>query len=296
MSKITILVFLTLLMFTLTTLSCSLFSYNSLLKINKYKQSSIIAIDDLMKKCDIFSGEWVPNLEAPYYTNTTCWEIHEHQNCTKYGRPVWRWKPKECELPIFNPFQSLEIMRGKSMAFSMICLLSRVEWPIDVSYTDDFSFKRQYSSYNFTMATFWSPYLVRSKQVDSNGGLYHVYLDEFDEIRTNQINEFDYEFKIDENKATKKGLKFMLFDSTQAILLRPDGHPNKYGHWPNENVTLYNDCVHWCLPGPIDTWSDFLLEILKMKGMRYTREISFTNKLIIRFINSFTSLTSCLLS
>jgi len=29
----------------------------------------------------------------------------------------WRWKPKECELPIFNPFQSLEIMRGKSMAF-----------------------------------------------------------------------------------------------------------------------------------------------------------------------------------
>ncbi|KAG4914819.1 hypothetical protein JHK87_052376 [Glycine soja] len=75
---------------------------------------------------------------------------------------------------------------------SMICLLSRVEWPIDVSYTDDFSFKRQYSSYNFTMATFWSPYLVRSKQVDSNGGLYHVYLDEFDEIRTNQINEFDY--------------------------------------------------------------------------------------------------------
>lgn len=104
------------------------------------------------------------------------------------------------------------------------------------------------------------------------------------------------EFKIDENKATKKGLKFMLFDSTQAILLRPDGHPNKYGHWPNENVTLYNDCVHWCLPGPIDTWSDFLLEILKMKGMRYTREISFTNKLIIRFINSFTSLTSCLLS
>nr|KYP68099.1 hypothetical protein KK1_021716 [Cajanus cajan] len=60
----------------------------------------------------------------------------------KYGRPdsefmKWRWKPNECELPIFNPFQFLEIMRGKSMAFvgdsigrnhmqSMICLLSRV--------------------------------------------------------------------------------------------------------------------------------------------------------------------------
>lgn len=51
------------------------------------------------KECDLFTGEWVPNPEAPYYTNTTCWAIHEHQNCMKYGRPdlgflKWRWKPK----------------------------------------------------------------------------------------------------------------------------------------------------------------------------------------------------------
>ncbi|RVX06459.1 Protein trichome birefringence-like 19 [Vitis vinifera] len=54
--------------------------------------------------------------------------------------------------------------------------------------------------------------------------------------------------------------------------LRPDGHPSRYGHWPNANVTLYNDCVHWCLPGPIDTWSDFLLEMLKMEGTRKYEE------------------------
>jgi len=121
--------------------------------MNEYKEISIEFDEGLnnetqsmpskfVKKCDIFSGEWVPNPEAPYYTNTTCWEIHEHQNCMKYGRPdsefmKWRWKPNECELPIFNPFQFLEIMKGKSMAFvgdsigrnhmqSMICLLSRV--------------------------------------------------------------------------------------------------------------------------------------------------------------------------
>lgn len=92
--------------------------------------------------CDIFSGEWVPNPDAPYYTNKTCWAIHEHQNCMKYGRPdsdfmKWRWKPDGCELPIFNPAQFLEIVRGKSLAFvgdsvgrnqmqSLICLLSRV--------------------------------------------------------------------------------------------------------------------------------------------------------------------------
>jgi len=120
----------------------------AVLKMNKFK----VAFGDLkepeslpstsVKKCEIFSGEWVPNPEAPYYTNTTCWAIHEHQNCMKHGRPdsefmKWRWKPNECELPIFNPFQFLEIMRGKSLAFvgdslarnhmqSMICLLSRV--------------------------------------------------------------------------------------------------------------------------------------------------------------------------
>lgn len=94
------------------------------------------------EKCDIFSGEWIPNPDAPYYTNTTCWAIHEHQNCMKYGRPdsefmKWRWKPDSCELPIFNPYQFLEIVRGKSLAFvgdsvgrnqmqSLMCMLSRV--------------------------------------------------------------------------------------------------------------------------------------------------------------------------
>nr|KYP38629.1 hypothetical protein KK1_040120 [Cajanus cajan] len=319
----------------------------------------------------------------------------------KYGRPdsefmKWRWKPNECELPIFNPFQFLEIMRGKSMAFvgdsigrnhmqSMICLLSRVEFPADVSYTDEYAFKRwTYPSYNFTMATFWSPYLVKTKEVDSNGGLFNLYLDEFDERWTTQIEEFDYviinagqwflrpivfyekqkivgcqycsfenvtylswhygykrafrtaykalisarnfmgvtllrtyapshfengvwdkggncvrtkpfkrnetsldgynlelykmqvgEFKTAEKEAKRRGLKFMLLDTTQAMLLRPDGHPDKYGHPPNKNLTLPNDCVHWCLPGPIDTWSDFLLEMLKIEDVKSTGNESF---------------------
>ena len=92
--------------------------------------------------CDIFRGEWVPNPNAPYYTNETCWAIHEHQNCMKFGRPdteflKWRWKPNDCDLPIFNPAQFLELVRGKSLAFvgdsvgrnqmqSLVCLLLRV--------------------------------------------------------------------------------------------------------------------------------------------------------------------------
>ncbi|KAJ7975710.1 protein trichome birefringence-like 19 [Quillaja saponaria] len=366
------------------------------------KDSSITSLPSTsIEKCDIFSGEWVPNPKAPYYTNSTCWAIHEHQNCMKYGRPdsdfmKWRWKPNGCELPIFNPAQFLELVRGKSMAFvgdsvgrnhmqSLICLLSRVEYPIDVSYTPDDYFTRwRYTTYNFTLATFWSTHLIKSKEADygpDHTGLFNLYLDELDEKWVTQIDEFDYliingghwfykpsvfyqnqkivgchycqldnvkdlnmyygyrkalraafrainslqnykgttilrsfapmhfenglwneggncvrtkpfksnetqlegrslelymiqleEFRTAEREGKKKGLKYRLLDTTQAMLLRPDGHPSRYGHWPHENVTLYNDCVHWCLPGPIDTWSDFLLEMMKMEGVRSAEE------------------------
>ncbi|OVA06437.1 PC-Esterase [Macleaya cordata] len=314
----------------------------------------------------------------------------------KYGRPdtdflKWRWKPDDCELPIFNPYQFLELLRAKSLAFvgdsvgrnqmqSLLCLLSRVEYPVDVSYTSSEQFKRwKYTNYNFTIANFWTPYLVRAKEEDPNGpthtGLFNLYLDEFDEEWTTQIDEFDYliisgghwffrpsmfyqnnqlvgchycleknvtdltfyygyrkafrtafkainslknfkgttflrtfapshfenglwneggncvrtrpfssnetrleghalemymtqleEFRVAEKEGKKRGLKFRLLDTTQATLLRPDGHPSRYGHLPEENVTLYNDCVHWCLPGPIDAWNDLLLEMLKMEN------------------------------
>lgn len=366
-------------------------------------------------KCDIFSGEWVPNPDAPYYTNKTCWAIHEHQNCMKYGRPdsefmKWKWKPDGCDLPVFNPAQFLELVRDKSLAFvgdsvgrnqmqSLICLLSRVEYPIDVSYTKDERFKRwKYTTYNFTMATFWTPHLVKGRDSDPNGGptntgLFSLYLDEFDDNWSTQVEDFDYillsaghwfyrpavfyersrlvgchycllpnvtdlgmyygyrralrttfraitslknykgitylrtfapshfenglwneggncvrtrpfrsnetvlegpnmefymtqveEFRAAERVARKRGLKFRLLDTTQAMLLRPDGHPSRYGHWAHENVTLYNDCVHWCLPGPIDTWNDFLLEMLKTERLRSAEERlhSKDRKLLVR--------------
>ncbi|PON40599.1 Trichome birefringence-like family [Parasponia andersonii] len=345
------------------------------------------------ESCDIFSGEWIPNPEAPYYTNTTCSAIHQHQNCMKYGRPdsdfmKWKWKPDGCDLPVFNPAQFLELVRDKSLAFvgdsvarnqmqSLICLLSRVEHPIDVSYNpDNFHFKRwKYITYNFTMATFWTPHLVKAQESDPNfpnkTGLFRLHLDEFDEAWTAQVEDFDYiiisaghwflrpltfyenrrivgclycdlekvtdlglyygyrkafrtafkainglknykgitylrtfapshfenglwnqggncartrpfrrnettlegqnrglymtqveEFRIAEREGRKRGLRFRLLDTTQAMLLRPDGHPSRYGHWPHEYVGQF-DCVHWCLPGPIDTWSDFLLEMMK---------------------------------
>lgn len=92
--------------------------------------------------CDVTRGEWVPDAEAPYYTNLTCPFIDEHQNCARFGKPSlefvrWRWRPDGCDLPRFDAASFLEAMRGKSMAFvgdslarnhfkSLLCLLSSV--------------------------------------------------------------------------------------------------------------------------------------------------------------------------
>ncbi|KAA8530529.1 hypothetical protein F0562_005238 [Nyssa sinensis] len=361
-----------------------------------HRHRDFMMVPKMSNECDIFSGEWVPNPEAPYYTNLSCWAIQEHQNCMKFGRPdkeflKWRWKPNGCELPLFDPLQFLELMRGKSIAFvgdsvarnhmqSLICLLSRVEDPIDVSSVPDQQFKRyEYRNYNFTIAIFWSPYLVRTTKTDPDDTTqtrpFNLFLDEFDENWTTQIEDFDYviisaghwffrptmfyvdrhlvgcqycpqsnvthlpmyfsyrrafrtafrainslknykgmtflrtfapshfeggvwnkggdcvrtrpfmsnessldgynlelyiiqmkELRIAERVGRKRGLKFRLLDVTQAMLLRPDGHPSTYGHWPQAKVSLYKDCVHWCLPGPIDTWNDFLLQMLKKQA------------------------------
>ncbi|KAF7822345.1 protein trichome birefringence-like 19 [Senna tora] len=386
--KVTLLAIFAILLFTVSPLSYPLFGYPFPLSHTRNNNIPVppnspppSSFDDLnesttslpstsIKMCDLSTGEWIPNPKAPYYTNTTCWAIHEHQNCLKYGRPdsefmKWRWKPNGCELPIFNPFQFLEIVRGKSMAFvgdsivrnqmqSMICLLSRAEWPVDASFTPDEYFKRwKYPSYNFTMATFWTPHLVKSKEADSagptNSGLFDLYLDEADGKWAAQMAGFDYiilngghwfmrpmifyekqkivgchfcglnnlkdltmfygyrkafrtafraiynlknfkgitflktftpshfenglwneggncvrtrpfksseiqlegtnlefymiqmeEFNIAEKEAKKKGLKFRVLDTTQAMLMRPDGHPSRYGHWAHENVNHLN--------------------------------------------------------
>ncbi|GMH03097.1 hypothetical protein Nepgr_004936 [Nepenthes gracilis] len=60
-----------------------------------------------------------------------------------------------------------------------------------------------------------------------------------------------------------RGRRFEVLDITRAMMMmRPDGHPGS--HWRTKKQKKgYNDCVHWCLPGPIDTWNDLLLAILR---------------------------------
>ncbi|KAK6133607.1 hypothetical protein DH2020_032637 [Rehmannia glutinosa] len=59
-------------------------------------------------------------------------------------------------------------------------------------------------------------------------------------------------------------VRFEGLDITKLALLRPDGHPGPYMNpFPFANgisERVQNDCVHWCLPGPIDTWNEILLD------------------------------------
>lgn len=92
--------------------------------------------------CDIIVGEWLPDPSGPFYTNESCHAIEAHQNCMKNGRPdsgylYWRWTPRDCELPKFDPGKFLDTMKNKSWAFigdsisrnhvqSLLCILSQV--------------------------------------------------------------------------------------------------------------------------------------------------------------------------
>ncbi|XP_024014383.1 protein ALTERED XYLOGLUCAN 4-like [Eutrema salsugineum] len=86
-------------------------------------------------------------------------------------------------------------------------------------------------------------------------------LDEIDlkssvmEFRTSQMEQ------LEEIKRGSSKKKFAALDVTKVMLMRPDGHPNSY--WGNPWMKGFNDCTHWCLPGPIDTWSEFLMELLR---------------------------------
>ncbi|RWW53958.1 hypothetical protein BHE74_00039498 [Ensete ventricosum] len=61
----------------------------------------------------------------------------------------------------------------------------------------------------------------------------------------------------------KNGLRLVLLDTNHLALLRPDGHPGPYREFhPDISKKLQNDCLHWCLPGAIDTWNELLMAIL----------------------------------
>ncbi|XP_024996612.1 protein trichome birefringence-like 25 isoform X1 [Cynara cardunculus var. scolymus] len=177
--------------------------------------ANVTGDDDMVgsSRCDIFVGEWIRDPSGPRYTNRSCHTIEHHQNCMKNGRPdsgyiYWRWRPRDCELPTFDPQRFLDLMRKKSMAFigdsisrnhvqSLLCVLSQVEQPIEVYHDEEYRSKRWFfDSHKFTLSVIWSPFLTQAKIFEDNdghaSGAVRLHLDEPDSEWANEFGNFDY--------------------------------------------------------------------------------------------------------
>lgn len=93
-----------------------------------------------------------------------------------------------------------------------------------------------------------------------------------DEIVPRDIDEIMRYVELEEfgsaaEEVSRNGASFKLFDTTLLSLLRPDGHPGVYRQFQpyagkDKHAKIQNDCLHWCLPGPIDSWNDLMMEML----------------------------------
>lgn len=93
---------------------------------------------------------------------------------------------------------------------------------------------------------------------------------EFNELNMILRNVELEEFEKASSKALTNEVKLRLFDVGPLSLLRPDGHPGPYRFFQpfgkDGKAKVVNDCLHWCLPGAIDSWNDVLMEMVAMNG------------------------------
>lgn len=93
-------------------------------------------------------------------------------------------------------------------------------------------------------------------------------------MHDNQVSGF--------NDATKKltnKSRLRLMDITEAFEYRHDGHPGPYRNTNPNKLTKRGpdgkpppqDCLHWCMPGPVDTWNELVLELIRrdFEGNQY---------------------------
>ncbi|KAL4340471.1 hypothetical protein GQ457_08G032310 [Hibiscus cannabinus] len=170
--------------------------------------------DGFTERCDVFTGDWVPNAWGPAYSNGSCPWIEDHQNCMRNGRPdsgylYWKWEPRDCQLPGFNALTFLELMTNKAWALigdsisrnhvqSLLCMLSTVDRPVEVYYPseDNKSRRWHFPSYNLTVTNIWSPFLVKASIFEDINGVstaqVQLHLDKLDKAWTDIYQSLDY--------------------------------------------------------------------------------------------------------
>ncbi|CAI9109129.1 OLC1v1008890C1 [Oldenlandia corymbosa var. corymbosa] len=85
-------------------------------------------------------------------------------------------------------------------------------------------------------------------------------------MHNQQVRGFNSAIKKVTNKSRLK-----LMDITEAFGYRDDGHPGPYRNTDPNKITKRGpdgkpppqDCLHWCMPGPVDTWNEMLFEVIR---------------------------------
>ncbi|KAK8561124.1 hypothetical protein V6N13_149696 [Hibiscus sabdariffa] len=158
------------------------------------------SIGKVVEFCSYSNGRWVHDKMGPLYNGSSCGTIKEAQNCISHGRPdlgylYWRWKPRRCRLPRFEPYTFLDLLSNKHIAFvgdsmarnqleSLLCMLATVSEP-SLVYTsgEDNRFRTwHFASHNIVVSVYWSPFLVRGVEKSDYGPNYNeLYVDSVDE-------------------------------------------------------------------------------------------------------------------
>ncbi|QHO55469.1 hypothetical protein HN51_010382 [Arachis hypogaea] len=85
-------------------------------------------------------------------------------------------------------------------------------------------------------------------------------------MHAQQVNGFN---RAMQNATNASRLKLM--DITEVFQYRHDGHPGPYRSTDPNKITKRGpdgrpppqDCLHWCMPGPVDTWNELVMEIIR---------------------------------
>lgn len=144
-----------------------------------------LAANSSSARCDVFRGEWVRDFTYPLYNSSACPFAERGFNCQSNGRrdrayQTWRWRPRGCDLPRFDPRAALESLRGKRVVFvgdsmsrtqweSLICLLMPAAGdPASVYEVNGNRITKQirflgarFKPFNFTIEFFRSVFLVQ---------------------------------------------------------------------------------------------------------------------------------------
>ncbi|XP_020598874.1 protein trichome birefringence-like 25 [Phalaenopsis equestris] len=100
----------------------------------------------------------------------------------------------------------------------------------------------------------WSNGGICNRTEPFNGGLIHE--EDVDLLmRSIEIEEFL-------RAMMKNTNNLKLLDTYNLSARRPDGHPGPYRKFHSFGTMVQNDCLHWCLPGPIDSWNFLLMDMI----------------------------------